>query len=193
MVAPGRQLESKKQTEEYKIILKNMKTREFTLARAAAFFAAAASAGIAGLAVGIPSLRLRGDYLAIVTLGFGEIIRVLILNIDAIGGSRGFSGVGAGSLAGGGGLTATAGGGDSSATGGAVTEAGGASASSAMPTCGARELAISSHTQSPIPTKQDVAVRTGPRGRRAEAGIVRRTLVGLGCIVAVGKPLIRSW
>ena len=55
--------------------------------------AAAVAAGIAGLAVGIPSLRLRGDYLAIVTLGFGEIIRVLILNIDTIGGSRGFSGI----------------------------------------------------------------------------------------------------
>ena len=55
--------------------------------------AAAAAAGLAGLAVGIPSLRLRGDYLAIVTLGFGEIIRVLILNIDAIGGSRGFTGI----------------------------------------------------------------------------------------------------
>lgn len=55
--------------------------------------AAAIAAGIAGLAVGIPSLRLRGDYLAIVTLGFGEIIRVLILNIDAIGGSRGFTGI----------------------------------------------------------------------------------------------------
>src|SRR5215813_5386990 len=56
-------------------------------------FAAAVLAGLAGLAVGIPSLRLRGDYLAIVTLGFGEIIRVFILNIDAIGGSRGFSGI----------------------------------------------------------------------------------------------------
>src|SRR6185295_12531072 len=55
--------------------------------------AGAIAAGIAGLAVGIPSLRLRGDYLAIVTLGFGEIIRVLILNIDAIGASRGFSGI----------------------------------------------------------------------------------------------------
>jgi len=54
---------------------------------------AAIAAGLAGLAVGIPSLRLRGDYLAIVTLGFGEIIRVFILNIDAIGGSRGFSGI----------------------------------------------------------------------------------------------------
>ena len=55
--------------------------------------AAAVAAGLAGVAVGIPSLRLRGDYLAIVTLGFGEIIRVFILNIDAIGGSRGFSGI----------------------------------------------------------------------------------------------------
>jgi branched-chain amino acid transport system permease protein len=50
-------------------------------------------AGCAGLVVGIPSLRLRGDYLAIVTLGFGEIIRVLILNVDAVGGARGFIGI----------------------------------------------------------------------------------------------------
>ena len=42
--------------------------------------------------VGLPSLRLRGDYLAIVTLGFGEIIRVVILNVDAIGGARGLLG-----------------------------------------------------------------------------------------------------
>ena len=55
--------------------------------------AAAIVAGLAGLAVGIPSLRLRGDYLAIVTLGFGEIIRVVILNVDSIGGARGFSGI----------------------------------------------------------------------------------------------------
>ena len=46
-------------------------------------------AAVAGWIVGLPSLRLRGDYLAIVTLGFGEIIRVLILNIDAIGAARG--------------------------------------------------------------------------------------------------------
>jgi branched-chain amino acid transport system permease protein len=51
------------------------------------------AAALAGLAVGLPSLRLRGDYLAIVTLGFGEIIRVIILNVDAIGGARGLSGV----------------------------------------------------------------------------------------------------
>jgi len=51
----------------------------------------AAAAAMAGLAVGIPSLRLRGDYLAIVTLGFSEIIRVIILNIPAVGGATGFT------------------------------------------------------------------------------------------------------
>jgi len=49
------------------------------------------AAGLAGLLVGIPSLRLKGDYLAIVTLGFGEIIKVIIENVDALGGSRGLS------------------------------------------------------------------------------------------------------
>jgi branched-chain amino acid transport system permease protein len=51
----------------------------------------ALAAGAAGLVVGIPSLRLKGDYLAIVTLGFGEIIRVLILNIPSVGGATGFT------------------------------------------------------------------------------------------------------
>ncbi|HEX7076907.1 MAG TPA: branched-chain amino acid ABC transporter permease [Candidatus Eisenbacteria bacterium] len=50
-------------------------------------------AAFAGFLVGLPSMRLRGDYLAIVTLGFGEIIRVAILNIDAVGGARGFAGI----------------------------------------------------------------------------------------------------
>jgi branched-chain amino acid transport system permease protein len=49
-------------------------------------------AALAGLVVGIPSLRLRGDYLAIVTLGFAEIIRIIILNIDQVGGATGFRG-----------------------------------------------------------------------------------------------------
>ena len=48
-------------------------------------------AAAAGLLVGIPSLRLKGDYLAIVTLGFGEIIRTAILNTDYLGASRGLS------------------------------------------------------------------------------------------------------
>ena len=49
------------------------------------------ASAIAGFLVGLPSLRLRGDYLAIVTLGFGEIIRVVILNVNAVGGARGFA------------------------------------------------------------------------------------------------------
>ena len=58
-----------------------------------ALLAGGLAAAGAGYLVGMPSLRLKGDYLAIVTLGFGEIIRVLILNIEAVGGARGFSGV----------------------------------------------------------------------------------------------------
>ena len=41
-------------------------------------------AGVFGLIIGIPALRLKGDYLAIITLGFGEIIRVVLTNIDSV-------------------------------------------------------------------------------------------------------------
>ncbi len=51
------------------------------------------AAALAGLIVGGPSLRLRGDYLAMVTLGFGEIIRVLLQNTNAVGGARGMEGI----------------------------------------------------------------------------------------------------
>ena len=44
------------------------------------------AAAVFGIAIGIPALRLRGDYLAIITLGFGEIIRVLIINLPSITG-----------------------------------------------------------------------------------------------------------
>lgn len=50
-------------------------------------------AALLGLAVGIPSLRLRGDYLAVVTLGFGEIIRVLLQNAEFVGGASGLKGI----------------------------------------------------------------------------------------------------
>lgn len=50
-------------------------------------------AALAGYVVGLPSLRLKGDYLAIVTLGFGEIIRVIVLNIETLGGARGLPGI----------------------------------------------------------------------------------------------------
>ncbi len=58
---------------------------------AATLCLAGVAAAAAGTLVGIPSLRLKGDYLAIVTLGFGEIIRVVLLNVDELGGPRGFS------------------------------------------------------------------------------------------------------
>ncbi len=56
-------------------------------------------AAICGLIIGIPALRLKGDYLAIITLGFAEIIRVVITNIDSVlgfeltGGAAGFTGI----------------------------------------------------------------------------------------------------
>ena len=59
----------------------------------AAMLAGGLLAAAVGWVVGLPSLRLRGDYLAIVTLGFGEIIRVVVENTDVIGGPRGFSGI----------------------------------------------------------------------------------------------------
>jgi branched-chain amino acid transport system permease protein len=51
-----------------------------------------AAAACCGFLVGLPSLRLRGDYLAIVTLGFGEIIRVFVQNTEALGRSLGLGG-----------------------------------------------------------------------------------------------------
>ena len=50
-------------------------------------------AALAGLIVGVPSLRLRGDYLAIVTLGFGEIIRVIFQNSPFFGAATGLTGI----------------------------------------------------------------------------------------------------
>ena len=58
-----------------------------------ALYAGGLLAAVAGLLVGVPSLRLKGDYLAIVTLGFGEIIKVIFQNVDAIGGARGMIGI----------------------------------------------------------------------------------------------------
>ena len=52
-----------------------------------------AVASIFGIIIGIPALRLRGDYLAIVTLAFGEIIRSVITNLDFLGGAGGLKGI----------------------------------------------------------------------------------------------------
>ena len=51
------------------------------------------AAAACGFLVGLPSLRLKGDYLAIVTLGFGEIIRVIVQNTEAFGRALGLSGI----------------------------------------------------------------------------------------------------
>jgi len=58
-----------------------------------ALIAGGLTAALAGWLVGMPSLRLKGDYLAIVTLGFGEIIRVIFRNIDSLGGALGLNGI----------------------------------------------------------------------------------------------------
>lgn len=67
------------------------------VAAAASFVLALLVAGLAaagvGVVVGMPAARLRGDYLAIATLGFGEVVRELLLNAEAVGGRTGFGGI----------------------------------------------------------------------------------------------------
>lgn len=58
-----------------------------------ALLLAGIAAALVGVVIGLPALRLKGDYLAIATLGFGEIIRVIILNTPKVGGPRGFTGI----------------------------------------------------------------------------------------------------
>ena len=68
-------------------------TSNFGLPLIAALLAGAAAAGLLGFMIGLPTLRLRGDYLAIATLGLGEIIRIVIMNIEYVGGAAGFKGI----------------------------------------------------------------------------------------------------
>lgn len=58
-----------------------------------AILSGASAAGLLGFMIGLPTLRLDGDYLAIATLGLGEIIRITILNIPYVGGASGFMGI----------------------------------------------------------------------------------------------------
>lgn len=59
-----------------------------------AIFAGGLMSALFGLLIGLPTLRLHGDYLAIVTLGFGEIIRVIMVNLaDITGGPAGLKGI----------------------------------------------------------------------------------------------------
>lgn len=68
-------------------------TVKFGLPLIVALILGAIAAGCLGFLIGLPTLRLRGDYLAIATLGLGEIIRIVIMNIDYVGGAAGFKGI----------------------------------------------------------------------------------------------------
>jgi branched-chain amino acid transport system permease protein len=59
----------------------------------AALVAAAVASGCIGVVVGFPALRLKGIYLAMATLGFGEMVRSFFINFERMGGSGGFHGM----------------------------------------------------------------------------------------------------
>lgn len=68
-------------------------TVKLELGFALGLLVATLAAAVLGFLIGMPTLRLNGDYLAIATLGLGEIIRIAILNIDYVGGAAGFMGI----------------------------------------------------------------------------------------------------
>src|SRR3954463_12627169 len=78
-------------------LLPSLKFLGETGSQNAVFFLALLTGGIiaaaAGFLVGAPSLKLKGDYLAIVTLGFGEIISVIFRNVPKLGGALGLTGI----------------------------------------------------------------------------------------------------
>ena len=68
-------------------------TTNFQMPFPVALLAGGVSAGLLGALIGRPTLRLRGDYLAIATLGLGEIVRIVIINVPYVGGAAGFKGI----------------------------------------------------------------------------------------------------
>lgn len=68
-------------------------TTNFHMPLIVGMLAGGVASGILGSLIGLPTLRLNGDYLAIATLGLGEIIRIVIMNIDYVGGAAGFTGI----------------------------------------------------------------------------------------------------
>jgi branched-chain amino acid transport system permease protein len=68
-------------------------TKNFNMPFPAALLIGIILAAILAALIGYPILRLKGDYLAICTLGFGEIVKVVIQNVDYVGGARGISGI----------------------------------------------------------------------------------------------------
>ncbi|NLD03660.1 MAG: branched-chain amino acid ABC transporter permease, partial [Clostridiales bacterium] len=73
------------------LITKAMSETSFALSLPIGLIAGGLMAALFGLIIGMPALRLKGDYLAIITLGFGEIIRVVIENLSFTGGAGGLS------------------------------------------------------------------------------------------------------
>jgi branched-chain amino acid transport system permease protein len=65
-------------------------TQKFSMPFCVALVAGGVVAGIVGIAVGFPALRIRGIYLLLLTLGFSEIVSVIALSWDYVGGAQGF-------------------------------------------------------------------------------------------------------
>ena len=65
-------------------------TQKFGVPFAAALPVAGVAAGIIGVLVGFPALRIKGIYLLLLTLGFAEIVQVVTLSWDFVGGAQGF-------------------------------------------------------------------------------------------------------
>ena len=70
-----------------------MITMQTSLSFPVALLASAVTPAIVALAIGVPTLRLSGVYLAMATLGFGEVVRVIVLNLDITGGPMGLNGI----------------------------------------------------------------------------------------------------
>lgn len=73
------------------VVMFLLPTAPFVVQLIVGSLAAGLIAGLVGFLIGISCLRLAGDYLGMVTLGFGEIIRIILLNVDAVGGARGMT------------------------------------------------------------------------------------------------------
>ncbi|HQD05426.1 MAG: branched-chain amino acid ABC transporter permease [Dethiobacteria bacterium] len=68
-------------------------TLHFNLPFIVSLLGGALFAAFFGILIGIPTLKLKGDYLAIATLGFGEIVRIVCLNLEITGGAVGLRGI----------------------------------------------------------------------------------------------------
>ncbi len=75
------------------LITLNMDLGSESLNFTIALLASGLIAAVFGVLIGLPALRLKGDYLAIITLAFGEMIRVIILNLDFTGGALGLKSI----------------------------------------------------------------------------------------------------